>query len=117
MTATPNPQPAHQRGPNTDVRVLFTVEEAARALGIGRTRMFALIQGGDVETVLIGRLRRIPVDSLHTFVNRLRESAEGSDRVAGTVPNGRRADVLTNQSCTPNGHRDLVGDGVRVLLT
>jgi excisionase family DNA binding protein len=61
--------------------VLFTVEEAARALGIGRTRMFALIQGGDVETVLIGRLRRIPVDALHTFVSRLRDSAESSDRV------------------------------------
>ncbi len=90
MAATTSHQPTHQRGPNTDVRVLFTVEEAARALGIGRTRMFALIQRGDVESVLIRRLRRIPVDCLHTFVNRLRESAEGSDGVAAAVPNSRR---------------------------
>jgi excisionase family DNA binding protein len=59
-------------------RLLFTVEEAARALGIGRTRMFELIQAGAVETVLIGRLRRIPLDALDAFVSRLRESPQGS---------------------------------------
>ena len=59
-------------------RLLFTVEEAARALGIGRTRMFELIQAGSVETVLIGRLRRIPLDALDAFVSRLRESPQGS---------------------------------------
>ena len=60
-------------------RVLFTVEEAARALGIGRTRMFELIQSGSVETVLIGRLRRIPVDELDAFVARLRESQQDNE--------------------------------------
>jgi excisionase family DNA binding protein len=59
-------------------RLLFTVEEAARALGIGRTRMFELIQAGSVETVLIGRLRRVPIDGLDAFVSRLRESPQGS---------------------------------------
>lgn len=63
-------------------RVLFTVEEAARALGIGRTRMFELIQAGSVETVLIGRLRRIPVDALDAFVARLRESRQDSATAA-----------------------------------
>jgi excisionase family DNA binding protein len=55
-------------------RLLFTVEEAARVLGLGRTRMFELIQAGSVETVLIGRLRRIPLDALDAFVTGLRES-------------------------------------------
>jgi excisionase family DNA binding protein len=59
-------------------RLLFTVEEAARALGIGRTRMFELIQAGSVETVLIGRLRRIPIDALDAFVTDLRQSSERS---------------------------------------
>jgi excisionase family DNA binding protein len=59
-------------------RLLFTVEEAARALGIGRTRMFELIQAGSVETVLIGRLRRIPFDALDAFITGLRESPQGS---------------------------------------
>jgi excisionase family DNA binding protein len=74
MRSTPSYRYGHKAMPTADVRVLFTVEEAARALGIGRTRMFELIQDGHVETVLIGRLRRIPVDALDTFVNRLRES-------------------------------------------
>ena len=74
MQATPSYRPGHKAMSIADVRVLFTVEEAARALGIGRTRMFELIQTGDVETVLIGRLRRIPVDALDAFVGRLRES-------------------------------------------
>jgi excisionase family DNA binding protein len=59
-------------------RLLFTVEEAARALGIGRTRMFELIQAGSVETVLIGRLRRFPIEALDVFVAGLRESSERS---------------------------------------
>ena len=74
MRSTPSYRHGHEAMPIADVRVLFTVEEAARALGIGRTRMFELIQDGHVETVLIGRLRRIPVDALDVFVNRLRES-------------------------------------------
>ena len=61
-------------------RLLFTVEEAARVLGIGRTRMFELIQAGSVETVLIGRLRRIPLDALDAFVTGLRESPHGALR-------------------------------------
>jgi excisionase family DNA binding protein len=61
-------------------RLLFTVEEAARVLGIGRTRMFELIQAGSVETVLIGRLRRIPLDALDDFVTGLRESPQGAPR-------------------------------------
>lgn len=69
---------ASTRAAADQLRVLFTVEEAARALGIGRTRMFELIQAGSVETVLIGRLRRIPVDALDAFVARLRESRQDS---------------------------------------
>jgi excisionase family DNA binding protein len=52
----------------------------SRVLGIGRTRMFELIQAGSVETVLIGRLRRIPFDALDAFVTGLRESPQGAPR-------------------------------------
>ena len=40
-------------------RLLLTVEEAAKRLGICRSNMFKLIRNGDVESVRIGRLRRI----------------------------------------------------------
>jgi excisionase family DNA binding protein len=55
----------------TDLRILMTVEEAADALRIGRTRMFALIASGEIESVLIGRSRRISVDALREYARNL----------------------------------------------
>ncbi|MBL8928130.1 MAG: helix-turn-helix domain-containing protein [Pseudonocardia sp.] len=54
------------------VRLVLTVEEAAQRLGIGRTLMYALITSGEVESVRIGRLRRVPADALERFVTGLR---------------------------------------------
>jgi excisionase family DNA binding protein len=51
-------------------KLLLTVEEAAKRLGIGRTVMFASL--GSVESVTIGRLRRVPADGLSDFVASLR---------------------------------------------
>jgi excisionase family DNA binding protein len=56
----------------TAVRLVFTVEEAADRLGIGRTLMYALITAGEVESVRIGRLRRIPAEALEMYVKGLR---------------------------------------------
>jgi excisionase family DNA binding protein len=53
-------------------RILLTIEEAAERLRIGRTLMYALVTAGEVESVRIGRLRRIPADALEQYVARLR---------------------------------------------
>lgn len=53
---------------------LLTPVEAAKRLGIGRTRMFALIGAGDVRSVKIGRLRRVPVEALNDYVNRISDT-------------------------------------------
>lgn len=53
---------------------LLTVEEGARRLGIGRTLMYALIRSGQIESVTVGRLRRIPAEALPEYVARLRRS-------------------------------------------
>ena len=52
--------------------LVFTVEEAADRLGVGRTVMYALVSSGAVESVRIGRLRRVPADALVTFLDELR---------------------------------------------
>ncbi|KQY55303.1 hypothetical protein ASD11_17275 [Aeromicrobium sp. Root495] len=52
--------------------LLVTVEDAARRLGIARTSMFRLIQEQEVDSVRIGRLRRVPVVCLDEYVARLR---------------------------------------------
>jgi len=48
--------------------VALTVEEAARRLGVGRTTMYALVASGEVPSVTIGRLRRIPAQALNDYV-------------------------------------------------
>ena len=59
---------------STAAAVLLTVEEAARRLNIGRTTMYALVSSGAVESVTIGRLRRVPSECLDNFVAALRSS-------------------------------------------
>ncbi len=54
--------------------VLLTVEEAARRLQIGRTTCFALIRTGELESVPVGRLRRVPADAIPEYVARLRRA-------------------------------------------
>jgi excisionase family DNA binding protein len=49
------------------VPLVFTVEEAANRLGVGRTVMYSLVSSGAVESVRIGRLRRDLADALVTF--------------------------------------------------
>ncbi|WP_249999987.1 helix-turn-helix domain-containing protein [Actinoplanes sp. M2I2] len=53
--------------------LVLTIEQAAKRLGIGRTLMYALITSGEIESVAIGRLRRIPAECLTEYINRLRE--------------------------------------------
>jgi excisionase family DNA binding protein len=55
--------------------ILLTVEEAAVRLRIGRTSMYRLVATGTVESVTVGRLRRVPVECLAEYVNRLRSIA------------------------------------------
>jgi excisionase family DNA binding protein len=52
-------------------RLLLTVEEAADVLHIGRSKVFDLIRNGDLGSVKIGRLRRVPVGALDEFMARL----------------------------------------------
>ena len=64
--------------------LLLRVEEAALRLGIGRTSMYRLIGTGEVESVQIGGLRRIPAPCLREYVDRIRlRGASGTDLDAG----------------------------------
>ena len=56
--------------------LLYKPEAAAAVLGIGRSKRFELIAAGQIETVQIGRSRRIPAEALTQYVDRLRGKAE-----------------------------------------
>lgn len=62
------PQPGPRPMP---ARVLLTVEETAERLHIGKTKTYALVKAGEIESVLIGRLRRIHVDAVEAYAARL----------------------------------------------
>jgi excisionase family DNA binding protein len=67
--------PAH----STPERVLLTAEEAAERLGIGRTFMFKLIRAGEIESVQIGRLRRVPASEIQNYADRLVKGTPASE--------------------------------------
>lgn len=52
-------------------RVLLTVQEAADQLGIGRTLTYKLMRNGELDSVRIGRLRRIPLSAVQKYAHHL----------------------------------------------
>jgi excisionase family DNA binding protein len=50
---------------------LIPVEEAARILSIGRTACYMLVLKGELQSVKIGRTRRVVVSSLEAYIQRL----------------------------------------------
>jgi excisionase family DNA binding protein len=62
--------------------LLLTVEEAAQRLSIGRTTMYSLVSTGAIESVTIGRLRRIPSECLEEYVSSLRTSGQPESAAA-----------------------------------
>jgi excisionase family DNA binding protein len=53
-------------------QLLYSVEEAANQLGIGRTFMFHLLGTGEIDSLKIGRRRKIPRDAIDGYIKRLR---------------------------------------------
>jgi excisionase family DNA binding protein len=55
--------------------LLYRVEEAAEALRISRTQIYALIRCGELRTVKIGGSRRVPVTACTEYVETLEVAA------------------------------------------
>jgi excisionase family DNA binding protein len=61
-------------------KILLTPEQAAQALGIGRTKLYELLGTAELPSVRIGGSRRVSVDALTEFVRRLTPTP-GCERV------------------------------------
>ena len=59
--------------------LLLTPEEAATALRIGRTTVYALMRAGDLRPVHIGRSCRLPRAELERYVHCLETSTDEFD--------------------------------------
>lgn len=56
-------------------RRLLRVPEVMSLLGLSRWQVYNLIRSGELESVKVGRSRRVPVAALDEFVAQLREEA------------------------------------------
>lgn len=70
--APPKPQPTPG--------VLLTVEEAAQRLRVGRTTAYGLVASGELDSVRIGRLRRVHIAAVEKYAAGL--AGETTDNVA-----------------------------------
>ena len=69
--------------PPADIRVAMSVTDAAEALGVGRTKMYELLDSGALESIRIGARRLVTRRALLAFVAGLEGGApvasNGSD--------------------------------------
>lgn len=47
---------------------LYTVDQAARLIGCGRGKIYAMIRDSEIRSVKIGKLRRIPASAINELV-------------------------------------------------
>ncbi len=59
-------------------KLLVSVDEAARMLGVSRAHLYPRVIRGELQSLRIGRSRRIPIAALERFVRE--QLAAGGDR-------------------------------------
>lgn len=60
---------------NTTPRLMLDILDVAAALDCGRSLAYELVLSGQIKSVKIGRLRRIPQEDLEAYVAKLRDAA------------------------------------------
>jgi excisionase family DNA binding protein len=68
--------------------LLLTPTQAAALLGISRSKLYALLGAGEIESVTIGASRRIPYQDLTRYVERLRNQDVPASREPFAVVHG-----------------------------
>jgi len=58
------------------IPVLYTPQEVARIMSISRSQVYNLMNSNQLESVHIGRSRRITMDQIHEFVGQLTSKVE-----------------------------------------
>jgi len=66
---------------------LLSIDQAAEALGIGRSRLYDELAAGRLRSVKLGRRRLVPSSAIEVYIT---EKA-GPDRISGPAREARRA--------------------------
>lgn len=54
----------------TPDRLTHSIDEAAHALGVGRSLIFTLLKEGKLKSIRVGKRRLIPTTELQAFLDR-----------------------------------------------
>lgn len=54
---------------------LLKVPQVMEVLGLSRWQIYNLIRSGDLESVKVGRSRRVPLAAIDQFISQLRQEA------------------------------------------
>ncbi len=61
-------------------RLLLRPQEAAELLGVGRSKVYALLAAGELPSIKVGRSVRVPAEALKLWVsNQTSQSRTGKD--------------------------------------
>src|SRR5271169_2833398 len=87
-------------GPNmyscTSDRITATIPEFRRLSGIGRSRIYELLDAGELESVYIGSRRLILIDSYRKLIERHRDR-----RPAASLPDPKTTKIATGRTRRP----------------
>jgi excisionase family DNA binding protein len=61
-------------------RLLLRIDEVAQLIGVSRTTAYALVNKGEIPSVRIGGLLRIPNDALRKLIEERAIGVAGGDR-------------------------------------
>lgn len=93
----------------------MTPEEAAKALRIGRTRLYAFLADGTLPSIQIGHSRRVAIKDLEDFVRRLQERGRGDELPRLTNDAGLRHDGAQRPSHRSRRRKPLSTPGAELL--
>ena len=77
------------------LKMAYTIEEASDLLSLSRAQIYRLIDRGEIETIKIGKARRVTVRQLEAFLQRL-EQQSGTPSLIEVISARARSRRTTN---------------------
>jgi len=90
----------HSTGHSDDERLVVSPRRARHMLDCGNTRLYELLNAGELDSFLAGRSRKITVSSIKAYIARL--IAAGTNATTSTVETtktGKRARHISKRVC------------------
>lgn len=65
---------------------LFSINDIQEALGIGRNKVYALLQSGEIAAFKIGREWKVTVEDVEAYIEKQREDNYYNSKYGSTRP-------------------------------